>query len=233
MANLTVHQTIPYWQVYSANLDVFQGAILHAPCERATAKNTFMNIHDIPWPRDNHANWKSLQYTKSNADKGFTWYSRPVAACRCAQIYRGNPRHLTKTTLHCMFLVPTLSYHVLYIWLVPLLPLSLARLTNKFIIHTTHGIDAHIRTLKHNIPSRKGARPHTHKHTNAHRIPITHLAQAMLRLWKRAMNFWASCHHWPAMCVCVFVCLLACLFVCVCVRTAWEQFSPPHEVSGN
>ena len=79
---------------------------------------------------------------------------------------------------------------------------------------------AHWNTTYHHAK----AHDHTHKHTNAPRIPITHLAQAMLRpsiyiiiyIWKRAMNLWASCHHWPAMCVCV--CLLACLFVCVCVR---------------
>ena len=127
-----------------------------------------------------------------------------------------------------MSLVPTLSYNVLYIWLVPLLPFSLACLSNQFIIHTTHGIDAHIRTLKHNIPSRKGARPHIHKHTNAHRIPITHLAHAMLRpslyiyiiiyIDMKKSNEPLSELSSLASDVCVCVCLLACLFVCVCVR---------------
>ena len=74
------------------------------------------------------------------------------------------------------------------------------------------------------------AKAHDHTHTNT-QTPTVYPSPTLLRqcldplyiyiyiyIWKRTMNLWASCHHWPAMCVCVFVCLLACLFVCVCVR---------------
>ena len=47
MANLMVHQTIPYWQVYSENFGAFQRANLHTPGERVTANNIFMTFHDI------------------------------------------------------------------------------------------------------------------------------------------------------------------------------------------
>ena len=151
-----------------------------------------------------------------------------------------------------MFLVPTLSYNVLYIWLVPLLPFSLACLSNQFIIHTTHGIDAHIRTLKHNIPSRKGARPHIHKHTNAHRIPITHLAHAMLRpsLYiyiiiyidmkksNEPLSELSSLASDVCVCVCLFACLLVCLCVCACAQRGnnfrhHTRFQATNEVGPN
>ena len=135
-------------------------------------------IHDISRHWDNNANWTYSIYiqkaSKSNVDKGFICYSRPVAACRCAHRSRGNPRHVIKTTLHSLYVFSVDtgimcctfdSCSCLFCHF------HLRAEATILYTHTTHSIDAHIRALNYNTPSRKGARPHRHKHK---RPPYTH-----------------------------------------------------------
>ena len=175
MANLMVHQTIPYWQVYSEKFDAARGQT-YIP----QVKGWLQTIYSWHFMTLGQQCTLDLQYvhTKSikNVDKGFTCYSRPVAACRCAHRSRGNPRHVIKTTLHSLYI----CFQCRHCGIMCCTFDSCSCLFCHFHLraeatilytHTTHSIDAHIRALNYNTPSRKGARPHRHKHK---RPPYTH-----------------------------------------------------------
>ena len=180
--------TIFQWQTWWSTKPFHIGKFIQKSLMQLGGKLTYPRwkgdckqyIHDISWHWDNNSHWTYSMYiqkaSKSNVDKGFTCYSRPVAACRCAHRSRGNPRHVIKTTLHSLYI----CFQCRHCGIMCCTFDSCSCLFCHFHLraeatilytHTTHSIDAHIRALNYNTPSRKGARPHRHKHK---RPPYTH-----------------------------------------------------------